>query len=123
MSVDSLVDDLGENVVGALTYSLGVLTGIVFYLLAEQNTYVRFHAIQSTIVFGGLLVLGFGINILLSVFVVVPGLGAIFAALAGIVLQLIGLAGLVLWIVLMVKAYQGERFELPVVGPLASGYV
>jgi uncharacterized membrane protein len=122
MSVESLVDDLGENVVGALAYSLGFVTGIIFYVLGKQNSFVRFHSVQSIVVFGGLAALSVGINILLGVFVFVPVLGRVFVALGGVVMWVVGLVGFVLWIVLLVKAYQGERFELPVVGPLASNY-
>lgn len=122
MSTTGLVDDLGENVVGALAYSLGFLTGGIFYLLAKQNSYVRFHSVQSIVVFGGLVVLVTGINILIAVFGLVPVLGSVFVVLGGIVVRILGLAGFVLWIVLIVKAYQGERYELPVAGSLASAY-
>ena len=33
---------------------------------------------------------------------------------------LIGIASFVLWILLMVKAYQGQKFKLPFVGDLAE---
>ncbi len=122
MSANDLVDDLGENVVGALAYSLGFVTGILCYVLVEENPFVRFHAVQSIVVFAGLLVLSFGINLLLGIVLFIPVVGGVFATLFGFATQILGLAGLVVWVLLMVKAYQGERYELPVAGPLANDY-
>jgi len=98
---------LDENVAAALTYGLGWITGLAFLLAERENRFVRFHALQSTIVFGGLSVLWFvGTSIppfgwLLSFFII-PPLSAI------------------LWLLLLFKAYQGERFKLPYVGDIAE---
>ena len=58
------VKDLGKtssgmqaNVAGLLCYLLGVITGIIFILIEKENKFVRFHAMQSIIVFGGLFVI------------------------------------------------------------------
>ena len=122
MSENGVVDDLGENLSGALAYSLGFVTGILFYALAGQNSFVRFHAIQSVVVFGGVVVLSFAANAVLGLFLFVPILGPVFATIIGFTQQVLGLVALALWILLVVKAYQGERFELPVVGPFARDY-
>ena len=105
--------DLGKTSLGmdasleaTLCYVLGFLSGIVFYVLEKENKFVRFHAMQSTITFGGVLV----VNIVLSF---VPFFGRVFSGL-------ISLAALVLWVALMVKAYQGEQFKLPVIGDIAE---
>lgn len=90
-----------QNVRAALSYVLGAITGIIFLLIEKQNEYVRFHAAQSTIVFGILWIIGF-----------IPGLN--------ILSMLIWPITLILWVVLMYKAYQGERFTLPVIGDLAE---
>ncbi|MBU9889480.1 MAG: DUF4870 domain-containing protein [Candidatus Omnitrophica bacterium] len=91
-----------ENLEGLLCYALGWVTGIVFLLIEPTNAYVRFHALQSLVTFLGIfvvsLVLGF-----------VPFLGVLVNVLLW-PLQII------LWILLMVKAYKGERYKLPVVG-------
>lgn len=91
---------LPKNTAAALSYVLGWLTGIVF-LLIEKDKFVRFHAAQSIVVFG-----------ILTVVVLIPGIGWVIAPLAWIV-------GFVLWLVLIFKAYQGEEFKLPWVGDLA----
>ncbi len=94
---------LEKNVAAALTYLLGWLTGLLFYLV-EKDPDIRFHAVQSVIFFGGLTILS-----------LLPVLGWLLSPF----LFLIGLVG---WIVLLVKAYQGEKFKLPVIGGLAVKY-
>lgn len=96
---------LDENVAGALCYFLGFITGIVFFLLEKDNKFVKFHAVQSTAIFLSLMVL----NMILSSFL-----------LGIMLLPLVSLAGLIIWIVMMVKAYQGELFKLPVIGDIAE---
>jgi len=81
---------------------------LVFLLLEpKENKFVRFHAIQSIIVFGA-------INLAYFIVFRIPYIwffGWIFWAF-----------GIVLWIVLMLKAYQGEKFKLPISGDLAEKY-
>lgn len=92
---------LPKNTAAALSYVLGWITGIVF-LLVEKDPFVRFHAMQSIIVFGILTVINF-----------IPLIGWILSPLIMIV-------GFVLWLLLIYKAYQGEEFMLPVVGDFAK---
>lgn len=97
---------LDENIAGALTYLLGWLTGIVFYLMEKESSYVKFHAVQSIALF-------------LPLHVVIIVLGQV--PFAGWMLsQLLSLLGIVLWAMLMVKAYQGEKFKLPFTGDIAE---
>ena len=111
---------LSENTAAALSYALGWLTGIIF-LLIDKRPYVRFHAAQSLVVFGVL-------HVLRSVLAVLFGVG-IFAggrhllAPGVLVLHVISLATLVLWILLLIKAYQGEKFRVPVACEIADGLV
>ncbi len=105
---------LEPNVGGLLCYLLGWITGLIFVLLEKENGYIRFHAWQSIVTFGAISAL----FVLFSVFDWVPVLGVIFLAFRIVV----GILAFVLWIVLMVKAYQGERYKLPVAGDLAEKY-
>jgi len=95
-----------ENLMGALTYLLGFITGIIFLLVEKNSKFVRFHAMQSTILFGGLFIAN-----------VVLGFIPLLGWLAGFLLSLLGF---VLWIVLMWKAFQGEMYKVPYVGDLAE---
>lgn len=123
-SSTDVVGGLDENVAGALTYALGLLTGLVFYFVEEDNEFVRFHAAQSTIVFGGLAVASLLVLPLLgTVFSYVPVLGTVVGTVLGFAGWALQLAGLALWVILLIKAYQGERYHLPVIGEVAEQYV
>ncbi len=97
---------LEPNVAGLLCYVLTWLTGLVFFLIEKKDAFVRFHAMQSIVVFGTITV----VTIVLD-FIPVVG---------WIINILLGLLAFVLWIILMIKAYQGEKFKLPVIGDLAE---
>jgi uncharacterized membrane protein len=103
---------LEANVAGLLCYVLWWVSGIVFILLEKENKFVRFHAVQSIAVFGVVTIL----MIILGVLGSIPFIGLIFWILYYIVLVL----GIVLWIVLMVKAYQGATYKLPWAGNFAE---
>jgi len=109
---------LDQNVAGLLCYVLGWITGIIFFLI-DKRPYVRFHAAQSIVVFGGLHILEIVIGIIFGAgFMMMGGFGTF--GLAAALYSLIGLVSLVLWILLMVKAYQGEKFEVPVAAGIAK---
>jgi uncharacterized membrane protein len=110
----SPTEGLAENVAGLLCYALGWLTGIIF-LLIDKRPFVKFHAAQSIVVFGALMVVRIGLGIILG-FGGLAGLG-LWAALS----MLVSLLILVLWILLMVKAYQHELFKLPIAAGIAEG--
>jgi uncharacterized membrane protein len=95
------------NVAAALTYLVGFVTGIIFLLVEKDNKFVRFHAMQSTLVFIGIV----AVDILLQI---VPILGAL------VVVFIVIPVSAILWLLLMYKAYQGEEFKLPLVGQMAA---
>jgi len=105
---------LEENVAGLLCYVLGWVSGLVFILIEKENKFVRYHAMQSIFVFGAFTV----IQIVLSFFMWIPYIGIIFSILS----WLIGLLAFILWIVLMVKAFQGQTYKLPWAGNMAEKY-
>lgn len=95
------------NMAAALSYLVGFVTGIIFLLVEKENRFVRFHAMQSTLVFAGIVAL----DILLQI---VPILGAL------VVIVLVIPLSAILWLLLMFKAYQGQEFKLPLVGQIAA---
>jgi len=101
-------------VAGLLCYLLGWLTGIIF-LLIDKRPFVRFHAAQSIVVFGALFVL----RIILSFAWIGSYYGGFFGihVLVSLLLSLITLAA---WVILMVMAYQGKRFEVPIAAGIAK---
>lgn len=98
---------LEENVAGLLTYVLGFVTGIIFLLIEKENKFVRFHAMQSIVVFGAFFIASLVLN-------VIPVIGTIVSVL------ILPPLSLIVWIVLMVKAYQGNRYKLPVAGDFSE---
>jgi uncharacterized membrane protein len=104
---------LPSNVAGALAYLLGPITGVLFLVLEKRDGFVRFHAGQSIGVSIIFIVAGVLLGVLSSVLAVVPILGW----LVGLALSLgFSLLGLVVWVFLMFQAWQGRRWEAPVVG-------
>ena len=98
-----------ENVAAALSYGLGWVTGLVFFVTEPKNSFVRFHAMQSMLVFGTAC-------LAFLVCLAIPFLGWILS-----IFVVYGSAAL--WLVLMFKAYQGERFKLPVAGDIAEARI
>ena len=100
---------LKANVAGLLCYVLGWISGLVFFLIEKENKFVRFHAVQSIIVFGVLTLA----SIVVRLIAWIPVIGWLIALLFWVLC-------VVLWIVLMIKAYQGEKYKLPWSGDLAE---
>jgi uncharacterized membrane protein len=104
---------MADNVASALCYVLGFITGIIFLVLApyNQNRTVRFHAFQSIFLSVAWILLRYVLGVVLwgaGIF------GLIF------LLSLVSLAGLILWLYMIITAYQGKTVVLPVIGPLAQ---
>ncbi len=104
---------LNENLEGALCY-LGIwITGIVFLILEPKNKFVRFHAMQSIVTFLPLSILGWIFGGLFGI----TRFGFFFLTICS---WIIWILVVILWLVLMLKAYKGERFKLPIVGAIAE---
>jgi len=112
---------LADNVAGALCYSVGWLTGIIFLVIDKRHT-VRFHAAQSIVVFGGLSVIYWIIASVFATSIMWGSLGAGWT-FGFALLRIFQLVMVVLWIFLMFKAYQGEQFRVPVAAEFADKLV
>jgi len=97
---------LDENIAGLLSYVLWWASGLAIFLLETENKFVRFHAMQSIVVFGI-------ITVALIILSWIPVVGIFFSSV-------IWFIGVILWIVLMVKAYQGVKYKLPWAGDFAE---
>jgi uncharacterized membrane protein len=105
---------IDENVAGLLSYILGWITGLIFFLV-DKRPFVRFHAAQSILLNIAIFVFYFAVAIGFGLFRVI-GLG--FFAL--FIWPIIGLVVFVLWVFLMYKAYQHEKYMLPIIGGIAE---
>lgn len=104
---------LPENVAGALSYLLGPITGVAFFVIDRERPFVRFHAVQSIAVTIGWVALVVVLMVLSAILGMIPILGW----LVGVLLNLgLALAGFGLWLWLMFQAYQGREWMLPVLG-------
>ena len=97
---------MNENVEGLLCYIVGWITGIVFLVLEKENKFVRFHALQSLLTFLPLSVLAWLLGW-------IPFVGWVLGVLVWILTA-------ILWLILMFKAYRGEKYKLPLVGDIAE---
>jgi len=109
---------LSEPIAGALAY-FTFLPAIVFLLLApyNKNRFVRFHSFQCLLLWGAGILVAIALKIASLVLFIVPVLGPLLVV---VVSTLVGLAAVVIWLVLVVKAFQGERFRLPLLGDFAA---
>jgi len=116
---------LDENVASAACYVLTWVTGIIFFVMEKDNKTVRFHAMQSILTFLPLTIL---------IWIISAVIGAIAFGAAGygafglwgifsLIITLIWIVMLLLWLFLMYKAYKGEKFLVPIVGPIAEAQV
>ena len=108
---------LDPKLAGLLCYILGIITGLIFFLIEKSNDVVRFHAAQSILFSGSMIVLWIVLTILQFVVMAISfSLGSIFSLLT----MLLGLAVFILWVVLLIKGYSGEKWKLPVIGDMAE---
>lgn len=105
---------LEPNVAALLTYVLGLVTGIIFYVIEKRHVEVRFHAAQSILVS----IAAIALSVLVGILSAIPFLGWLFWMLG----SLISLGFFVLWVFLLIKAYQLEHFKLPVIGDMAEDW-
>jgi uncharacterized membrane protein len=114
---------ISENVASALCYLLGLITGIIFLVLApyNQNRTVRFHAFQSIFFHVGAIILWIGLMIVMGVLgFITHGLSVFFSLF---LYPMLGLALFIAWLYLMYAAYSNKMVILPIVGPLAQKQV
>ena len=97
---------LEVRVAAMLCYALGFVTGLIFLAVEKNSRFVKFHALQSTLLFGSLFI----INVVFS-----------FIPLLGWFLNMLFVPlSLACWIVCMLLALQGRKFMVPFIGPIAD---
>jgi uncharacterized membrane protein len=111
---------MDEKLAGLLCYVFGWVTGIIFYLI-DKRPFVRFHAAQSVVVFGSIAILYIVLGMFVGASLFAGGLaGAGSFSIGFLLYPILGLVAFVLWILLMVKAYQGQKFRVPIAADLAE---
>lgn len=103
---------LDPKVSSLLAYLLGIVGGIIFYAISKDS-YIRFHAMQS-------ILFSVAIVIIYAIFTVIAFIP--FLWIIGWIGYLVYLGIVAVWILLMVKAYGGEQYKLPIIGSMAEKY-
>lgn len=113
------------HLAAALSYILFIVSGIAFLALERKSHFVRFHAMQSILFTATWFICTIGSAVVMMIL----GMAAAIAGftgplkLLGFAMNLISIGFFVVWILLMVKAYQGDKWKLPVIGDLAEKHV
>ena len=109
---------LADNVAGGLCY-LTIIPAIIFLVIEpyNKNKFVRFHAFQNLFFAAAWVVAYIGMMVLSFALAFVPMVGWIIALLLWLA---IGLGGFISWILMIIKAFQGSKFKMPIIGNLAE---
>jgi uncharacterized membrane protein len=112
------VGALREPIAGALAY-LTFIPAIVFLLLEpyKKNPFVRFHSFQCLLLWGAAILVAIALKLGGMLLFIIPVLGPLLVVL---VWTVVGLGAVVIWLVLVVKAFQGLMFRLPLLGDFAA---
>jgi uncharacterized membrane protein len=113
---------LPSNVAAALA-CIPLIGGIIFYVLEKHDQFVRFYAMQSIIFGGAWIVFTIIWNVLFGVLGHIPVLGWIFALILWIIWAIWSIGAVIVWVIAMIKAFSGVRWDIPYIGPIARNQV
>lgn len=108
---------LSPNIASLLCYICPPITSIIFLLLEKENKDVQFHAWQGTAFGIGYIVVIVALQILSAILAAIAN---ILGVIVGLAIPIVGIIAFVLWIICLVKAYQGERWKIPYIGDFAA---
>jgi uncharacterized membrane protein len=112
-AVQTAGSGLTDNVAGMLAY-VTIIPAIVFLVMEpyNRNRFIRFHSFQCIFFCVAMI----AISIALSIFSLIPFIGLVLLP----VHLLIGIGAFAVWIILLLKANQGQMFKLPIIGDMAE---
>lgn len=108
---------LAPNIASLLCYICMPITSIIFLIIEKENQDVRFHAWQGTAFGVGYIALIIVLEILAAI---LGAIASVLGIIVGFFIPIVGLAAFVIWIICLIKSYQGERWRIPVVGDFAA---
>jgi uncharacterized membrane protein len=114
---------VAPNVAGLLCYApccIGLIFSIVAVIVEKQNRFLRFHAFQGLLFHAAVFALVIAVQIAL---VIIGFVSAGLALIGNMLYLLVALGLLAVEILLMVKAYNNEEYELPTIGQMARKYM
>ncbi len=118
---------LDENIAALLSYIFGWVSGLIFFLIEKDSRLVRFHAMQSLLFNVSVAVVAIALWVVFFVLLLIVSqvsgiVSTLFSLIATLVWLVFGVGLLILWIMCLVKAYQGQYFKLPIVGNFAEKF-
>ena len=107
-----------EDIAGAFAY-FTFIPAILFLVLEphKKNSFVRFHSVQCLLLWGAGLIVALAIRLVSRLVFLIPVIGPLLVLLISVIG---GLAAVLLWLVVVVKALQGEMFKVPLLGGFAA---
>jgi len=108
---------LAPNIASLLCYICMPITSIIFLLIEKENADVKFHAWQGTTFGIGYILVIIALEILAAIF---GAIASVLGIIIGFFIPIVGLIAFVVWIICLIKSYQGERWRIPVVGDFAA---
>ena len=119
MASSTSAQPISDKAAGALCYLATPLSAILFLLVPPYSArpFVKFHALQAVFFFATGFAAVIALRILGGILLFVPLLGKLVVALVAVALWFSVLG---LWVVLMWRALQGERWKLPILGDFAD---
>jgi len=113
------VFDLDENIAAALSYLLGPFSGIFVLVMERENKFVRFHAMQSTLWFLMLMIIGWILNVAHALLGWIPIIGWLFGSAIGLVFGIGSVIYFGSMVFLMIRAYGNATPKVPIIGDIA----
>lgn len=107
--------NLAPHVSAALSYVFGWISGLFFFLAERRNRFVRFHAMQSILVFIAVTIVWTVLKIIFAL----PIIGGILGCFLG---PIFGLATFLIWVGLIVMAFLGREVRIPIIGDYAARF-
>lgn len=108
---------LAPNIASLLCYICMPITSIIFLVIEKEDLDVKFHAWQATIFGVAYIVVLIALQILAALLGYIIG---VLGAVVGILIPIVAIGAFVLWIICLIKAYQGERWKIPYLGDYAA---
>ncbi len=102
-----------------LSYVLGWFSGLIFFVIERKNRFVRFHAAQSFIFFGIVSV----VYIVIRLLSIIPVLGFLLNPVLGCATLILLIPAALIWVLLMIQAYRGVNFRLPIISGYADSLI
>lgn len=112
---------LPHNLTAALAYFVVLVGGIAVLFLEKKDRYVRFHAMQSVLLSGMIVLSSLLMRVAEMIFGPIPLVGALMLMLLGFINAGFVIVWFCFWIAGMASAYMGKEWSIPYLGALARG--